>query len=404
MALSHSPRIVTDGLVLCLDAGNSAKGYNLRQNYFPRSEDITLETGGWTSAGGGSDYGGTGSIPITTANYGTAPDGTQTADRIQLDKGAGTTTEDRSGIRYNLSMVGRILSYHIKFLDSTLITDFITDVYPQGGNFTYTTLDDGWYRVEISGSSSISCRIQYVGVTTNNTLDALIWGAQLENNITTATPYTKTIGDAIDRTWYDLSGNNNNFILSGPDYTSENPSHFSFLNNQEDKIYNSSFSFGGSVTTMTVSCWVKFDNINVSSSIISYAETKSSPNPSNQYLMLYAGADSPQTVNLWFDGNRVDVNFTLISSVWYNIANVITSTSNILYLNGQQIGTNSRIGTYLEGTGYMVFGQEQDSFGGGFDTSQDLFGDLAQVSIYNRALTASEIQQNFNALRGRYGI
>jgi hypothetical protein len=31
-------------------------------------------------------------------------------------------------------------------------------------------------------------------------------------------------------------------------------------------------------------------------------------------------------------------------------------------------------------------------------------GNIAQVSIYNRALTASEIQQNFNATRGRFGI
>ena len=31
-------------------------------------------------------------------------------------------------------------------------------------------------------------------------------------------------------------------------------------------------------------------------------------------------------------------------------------------------------------------------------------GNISQVSIYNRALTASEIQQNFNALRGRFGI
>ena len=31
-------------------------------------------------------------------------------------------------------------------------------------------------------------------------------------------------------------------------------------------------------------------------------------------------------------------------------------------------------------------------------------GDISQVSIYNRALTAQEIQQNFNAIRGRFGI
>ena len=31
-------------------------------------------------------------------------------------------------------------------------------------------------------------------------------------------------------------------------------------------------------------------------------------------------------------------------------------------------------------------------------------GNIAEVKVYNSALTASEIQQNFNALRGRYGI
>jgi hypothetical protein len=31
-------------------------------------------------------------------------------------------------------------------------------------------------------------------------------------------------------------------------------------------------------------------------------------------------------------------------------------------------------------------------------------GRVSQVSIYNRALTAQEIQQNFNALKGRFGL
>jgi len=44
------------------------------------------------------------------------------------------------------------------------------------------------------------------------------------------------------------------------------------------------------------------------------------------------------------------------------------------------------IGTEVEGGGYYFP------------------GNIAQVSIYNRALTASEVQQNFNALRGRFGI
>ena len=31
-------------------------------------------------------------------------------------------------------------------------------------------------------------------------------------------------------------------------------------------------------------------------------------------------------------------------------------------------------------------------------------GDISQVSVYNRALTATEVAQNYNALKGRYGL
>mgnify|MGYP000695075059 CR=1 FL=1 len=43
--------------------------------------------------------------------------------------------------------------------------------------------------------------------------------------------------------------------------------------------------------------------------------------------------------------------------------------------------------------------------GVGYRGCCDVFaGYIAQLSAYNKALTASEIQQNFNALRGRFGI
>ena len=205
-----------------------------------------------------------------------------------------------------------------------------------------------------------------------------------------------------ETTWSDLSGNGNDFILSGPDYVSTNPSHFSFLNNEVDQIYNSSFSFGGLTTTLTASCWVRFDNVDVDGGVISYAETGQS---ANQYLMFYGGSNTPtKRLHLWFDNTQKFFNYTLTSSVWYNIVNVVSSTNNILYINAQQIESQTKTGTQIEGSGYMIFGQEQDSVGGGFQTSQDLIGDIAQVSIYNRALTASEIEQNFNAIRGRFGI
>ena len=66
MGLAHSPRIVTDGLVLALDAGN-VKGYDSKENRILYSEDLT-------------QWGNTSSVD--TSNTQIAPNGTQTADEV----------------------------------------------------------------------------------------------------------------------------------------------------------------------------------------------------------------------------------------------------------------------------------------------------------------------------------
>jgi hypothetical protein len=38
------------------------------------------------------------------------------------------------------------------------------------------------------------------------------------------------------------------------------------------------------------------------------------------------------------------------------------------------------------------------------DSATYMAGRLSSLAVYNRALSATEILQNFNALRGRYGV
>ena len=77
--------------------------------------------------------------------------------------------------------------------------------------------------------------------------------------------------------------------------------------------------------------------------------------------------------------------------VVYNGANVSIYRQGIY--QGQQATTGSsdftsglRIGYWAGGTGYQFNGP------------------ISSVSMYNRALSATEVTQNFNALRGRYGL
>ena len=86
-------------------------------------------------------------------------------------------------------------------------------------------------------------------------------------------------------------------------------------------------------------------------------------------------------------------------NVWINVTNTVTASGvSTLYVNG--ISTYVVNGfTYGNSTSIGRLGIGADP--GGQEPFQ---GNIAQVSIYDRALTSAEIQQNFNAQRGRFGI
>jgi hypothetical protein len=93
----------------------------------------------------------------------------------------------------------------------------------------------------------------------------------------------------------------------------------------------------------------------------------------------------------------------MISNTWYYVTGVYDSTLKILsiYINGNLEGSSTPLigNPTSEGEQYVILGAVD-----GLSVAAKLTGSISQASIYNKALSASEIKQNFNALRGRYGI
>ena len=84
---------------------------------------------------------------------------------------------------------------------------------------------------------------------------------------------------------------------------------------------------------------------------------------------------------------------------WYMGAMTFDNTTGKLYLNGDQTGSTTT------SNGSLTLNSTQPLEIGTRGINNNYFdGKISQVSIYNRALSASEIEQNFNALRGRFGI
>jgi hypothetical protein len=97
-------------------------------------------------------------------------------------------------------------------------------------------------------------------------------------------------------------------------------------------------------------------------------------------------------------GDQIISGSLLSQNTWYNFT--LTYSSGISYssyLNGSLLGTNTLV-SFTFSTQPLRIARSLDSFWTIYK------GQVSNAMIYNRALSAAEVQQNFNALRGRYGI
>jgi hypothetical protein len=88
---------------------------------------------------------------------------------------------------------------------------------------------------------------------------------------------------------------------------------------------------------------------------------------------------------------------TILSlNTWYFGAVTYSSTTGWkLYLNGVQDGSNGDTTTFT--------GNQEISIGS-YSTGNNLTGRIGSAFVYNRALSATEIMQNYNATKGRFGL
>ena len=104
----------------------------------------------------------------------------------------------------------------------------------------------------------------------------------------------------------------------------------------------------------------------------------------------YAAGTAYNNINI--SGDR-----TSTTNTWICDALTFTGSNLIGYRNGIQVGTASRSTTTIAG-GTLMIGTRNDAF------ASHYVGNISSIFIYDRSLSATEIQQNFNAHRGRYGI
>jgi hypothetical protein len=200
-------------------------------------------------------------------------------------------------------------------------------------------------------------------------------------------------------TWTDLSGiGNTGTLTNGPTYSSANAGYIVFdgTNDYVNTGPSSNLALGNG--NFTISSWIYPTittlNLIASSRVVSSANTL--------YWNFSIGNGQLNFQSRTSDGTQyiASSNASAISTnQWYNVAAVRLNNVITVYVNGIAGST-----TVNDGGNNLT---EQYIGLGIFNYPGFVYyysGSISNFSFYNRALSAAEVSQNFNALRGRYGI
>ena len=93
----------------------------------------------------------------------------------------------------------------------------------------------------------------------------------------------------------------------------------------------------------------------------------------------------------------------LSNNTWYHITWVVSGTNITAYLNGSLSNSENTglASVNIQSDQYAVIGRDVRYVG---TSSRHMTGGVGQTRLYNRALSPTEVSQNFNATRSKYGV
>lgn len=203
--------------------------------------------------------------------------------------------------------------------------------------------------------------------------------------------------------WYDSSGNNNKgTLINGPTFNSSNGGSIVFdgINDYVSIPYNSIFNPS---TSVTFSVWIRLtiSDANIRNPIELGASAD------ELYYILWRADLSPkrwgwglrQSNNTYVETTTTATNWSI--NTWYNLTVVANATAGQVYFyyNGILDSGIAYNGTIKQNASATL------SLGSDPSASRRYWqGNIANALIYNRALTTTEVLQNYNATKSRFGL
>lgn len=204
---------------------------------------------------------------------------------------------------------------------------------------------------------------------------------------------------------YDLSSNRYTATLvNGVTYSSARAPSFGFNGATNYRYINTGQYL--SSETFTLSSWFKSSVTTTYQMLFSKETTAGTPWNYRLFLNQTSGSIQGDIAVTNLNYNSLGGSTNLCDGVWHNAVFVRSVALDTLYMYVDGVLVNSITDTT---TGTMANNQNVwiglSAFTGSSVTgSYPMNGQIGQSLIYNTALTATQVKQNFNAMRGVYGV
>jgi len=390
MSAAAGPDIVQDGLVLCLDAADK------KSLLAPPTTNLANNSNGtinWYASGlGGS---GVTSSTVDANNY---------HYRFALNKNSNSYASGRFNFDHTNLTGGEtyIISYKYKITSGSgtfYITDFC-DISVNSNRVT-TDIGDGWYYETAYGTrSSYTETYDFFDFYASDSLTVDIKEMQVEHTSASsplATPFV-----SYQRKWQDRQGSNDGTPVNMSDQASYSSNNGGYLMFDGAGDYCSHGVITGlSSTSVTTDCWVRFNGSLDSNDrkIFCYKKSLGSPYAAFQLRKGLGSTGLYYQFNTSGTWRTVSITDAMTSGdTWYNYTIVHDGLYIYVYINGELEVSSGQQGASID------YSSVSDFLLGYRANSEYWKGDIASFRIYDKALTAAEVLQNYNATKSRFGL
>lgn len=203
-----------------------------------------------------------------------------------------------------------------------------------------------------------------------------------------------------DTALYDVSGNENHgTLVNGVSFNTSEVGTKSFVFDGVDDYItcgnNSTLNGLNNEVTVEICC-----SVNTATAAYSGIITKLTSGSYEGWAIQYVSQASNVITCRWFGGanNNNSVNFNINQNETTHILCTVDSSKLMkVYLNGNFVAQNQALTFNTNSTEPLTIGKLAY-----FNNYVDC--KVYAAKVYNRALTEQEIKQNFNAIRGRFGL